>query len=611
MIYEKNICELKDYRPQFYNKIKAENLAKRLNFNVRTTTAKDGNPVLEIEKEQHLYRLNSMYRPLAEVKRWCEQYQFQNLGINVTMFGMGNLLFVCELLKRMKADSKLYLYEPEPEVFDYILHMVDMTFLITDKRVFLYVSGVNEKEFYYDLAKQTHWSNLAMQIHCCHPKYEEIFPKEYEIFCKWILQCDTTEIVNRNTGVFFAKAFTENSIRNLPFLLESNSIFEFLGKFDTELPAIIVAAGPSLDKNIDILKKAEGKSFMIATDTAVRHLVKAGVKFDCMITVDPKKPERYMAAPECQKLPLFCSLESNFNIMHQHRGKKIWFRDAGEYLTKLYHKFGKEFSMLKAGGNVAAGAWTICRTLGFRRIVFVGQDLAYGENGTHAGGGVDGVTKDVGDVILTKGIFGNEIQTREDWRMYLEWFEREIADCENKIDVIDATEGGALIHGSSVMTLQEVVDKYCTRKGDVAEIFDDMPASFSENLVEVKKELLHMQKEFQDLSFKTEEILHEADKALVLLGEKPVKMYEFEYYAKKISKTNEWIGKQSLFMLLLRYIDGKSVEILKNMNVVTDNVEQDRYDMVVMMQEYYKIVKVILKEIEPFVAEAIETIKRA
>ena len=67
--------------------------------NIEETDARDGNKALIIEKDNNKYRLNSIYKPLIEAKKWTEQYEFHNLCTSVMMFGMGNCIFVKEMLK--------------------------------------------------------------------------------------------------------------------------------------------------------------------------------------------------------------------------------------------------------------------------------------------------------------------------------------------------------------------------------------------------------------------------------------------------------------------------------------------------------------------------------
>lgn len=61
-----------------------------------------------------------------------------------------------------------------------------------------------------------------------------------------------------------------------------------------DIPVIIVSAGPSLDKNVKELRKAQGKAFIIVVDAALRTVLQAGVQPDIVCTIDPESPERFL-----------------------------------------------------------------------------------------------------------------------------------------------------------------------------------------------------------------------------------------------------------------------------------------------------------------------------
>lgn len=616
-VFEANINTLKRERKDFFSKIEiALKNGKAFHFNPTMIEARDGCQVLMVEKDGKRIRLNSVYRPRQEAECWSEQYEYRHHNINIMMFGMGNLLFVNECIKRMQEDSYIYIYEPCIEIFDFVLHKVDMTTLIQDKRVFFYLVGVNEESFYYDLAARTHWSNLETQIDCFHPGYPELFPKEYERFGTWILQCDTTEVINRNTGARFSKIFVENILQNLHFVLDGNSIWELEGKFAVEIPAILVASGPSLNKNIHLLKRAEGKAFIIATDTAVRHLIREKIKFDAMVTVDPQKHSDYLMIPECREIPLFCNLGAKAEILAYHTGRKIWFREPVDYLKTVYAKFKKRFLFLDAGANVAASAWTISRVLGFKRIILVGQDLAYVDGFTHAGGQNDGISADgtyysAGKVkdenssghrnnLYVEGIDGKKIQTRDDWKVYLEWYEREIARYKNEVETIDATEGGALIHGTKVMSLKKAITLYCKKELDFCGILSEIPPSFQKDRTEVKKELLHIKKECELILGKSARAVELGNKALALLI-KDINSPEIENYVREIAKINTFIARQPIQSLIILYIEKESAEIIKKSNRIFENDVRARIDTITSMKDYHELIIQAITELLPIV----------
>ena len=81
------------------------------------------------------------------------------------------------------------------------------------------------------------------------------------------------------------------------------------------MPAIVVAAGPSLNKNIDELKRAKGKAFIIAVDTAIKPLLKKGIIPDMFAIVDGKKPIELVQNEEVKKIPLLTSISASHDVL--------------------------------------------------------------------------------------------------------------------------------------------------------------------------------------------------------------------------------------------------------------------------------------------------------
>lgn len=613
-VYEKNMREFGIERKDLFEELKKQKMMQAgatERIQIKNEKAKDGSPVMVIVKATKKFRLNSIYHPVKEAERWCRQYDLKKPGMNIVMFGIGNLLFVKELVKRAEKDSRIYLYEPCMDIFIYLLNEVDMTSLISDRRIYFYIEGINEKKMYYDMGKKTHWSNLQSQLSCCHPQYDELFLEEYQKWNMKIQQLNVSVVANKNTLMEFAEKFANNAIRNLPFIVEASSVFDLVGKFPEEIPAIVVAAGPSLDKNIQILKQAENRAFIIATDTAVKHLLREGIYFDSMVAMDPGKSAECMLYPECRDIPLFCSLSANPEILKYHTGKKIWFRESGEFLKTLYHKHDREFQELHAGSHVGAGAWTICRVLGFKKIILVGQDLAYGkQGGTHAGNEKAWESERNTAEIYVQGMHGERLRSRRDWKIYLEWYEREFEEYAAEVETIDATEGGALISGTKLMTLQDAINRCCKGEVDIGRIFRELQGSFARNREEVKNTLLYLEKEHMSISSKTEEILRLLGKSIIRIEKGSKDSEVFDYSGSKLKKVNSYISEQLFYRLIEQYADGRTVEIVEELNEFQENSVENPTALLQLFEKYYNVLRDILKEVKNNLLDSIENIKK-
>lgn len=605
---EKNMSVMKNIEFKLYEELIKILDDKEYNYdNVREIDTKDGNKALEIQKDGNNYRFNSIYRPLNEVQRWISQYEFQNLDISVIMFGMGNCLFVREMLKKLKNDAKVFLYEPDISIFLYVINNIDISDILIDKRINLFVNNINYKQFLDCLQNNIEWKTLSTQIVCHHPVYDKIYLEDYLQFLKIIHEENNLAIVNLNTEKHMSVTIADNAIKNLRYIKESNYVSEFIGKIPEDVPAIIVAAGPSLDKNIDELKNAEGKAFILATDTSVKYLLKHNINFDAMITLDAKKAKGHLKNEKCHNIPMFCVLEANNKFMQMHTGRKIWFRGS-VYMYDLYNQFNCRFPIYNSGGSVATAAFSVCVSMKFKNIVFVGQDLAYSDNVTHAGGIVRNIPGDENGRKLVESIDGGNVWTRYDWLIYLKWFEDSIAEVKD-INVIDATEGGALIHGSTVMRLSEVIDKYCKKDFLFAKLLENMPYTFTGSRYdEVQNKMLCLKKEFAESRKKAKEGIKAANELIKIVNSGKQNTKSEHNNLKKINKINKFIGDQSAYSILDIYITKHIANDIQKINNLTENEDENMKKTLEISISTYKAIIEAVDTLTPALEETLNNI---
>lgn len=613
--YKKNTELLIKYRKKLYEKCqdlwdKKEDW-KYSCEELAVQEARDGNPVFRVKRDGEEVRLNSPYRPWEEAKRWAGQFSVQNMKTNVILFGIGNGMFPMAILERLQEDAKLFLFEPCFKIWEEAMHHMDLEPLLTDQRVLFFFEDINPEEFVESIRTHTHWTNVKSQVVCHHTGYEKLFLEAYRSFLVHIQKNMQMTRINRDTQNFFAKQMVSNCIRNLMFIKDSRLITDYVGKIPRDIPAIIVAAGPSLDKNIELLKDAKGKAFILAVDTAVRHLVKHEIMPDAMVTLDAGKPSSYISDGAVAEIPLFCALESKAEIMEFHKGIKIWFK-SGAFLEQVYERYGKEFIKYNPGGSVATAAFSICCALEFHQIIFVGQDLAYSGDVTHAGGEVSRVLNEEYGIEMIDGVDGKPVKSRYDWIIYRDWFEesiQEIKTFHSETQVIDATEGGALIHGSDVMTLQEVIDRYCQREVDVAAIIQAEPPTFTEKEYgELLCELKDYPKELRIMKESARKAKRACEEALKLLETAPASS-RFPTLQKTITESNQTVGKQHIYELMDIYISKTSTEYLGDVFMVSDDARQDEINMYQSALQVYQAIYDASEELYPEFREVIDRIE--
>lgn len=568
MYYEANIHSLKKYRNNLYQIIKQKetNIPNRLNIDSEITRV--GDYALVVNKDNHQYRLNSKYNPKEEARKWAEQFLIKDLDAVITMFGFGNGVFVRELINKMRDDNLLIIYEPSIEIFLYVLRTYDIEDIIKDNRIYFVIEGLNEFELPILLCKTLSWKNMYSNINCLHPGYDKLSKDSFVCFMNAIKDNLFNNILTKNTFTLMGMKIIENTFNNLKYIANTNTIWDINDYLPKDIPAIVVAAGPSLNKNVDILKQAKGKSVIFAVDRSYETLKKHNIEPDFIVTLDSRKKLMYCGNQRGFKVPLLCKFEASPDILDNHDGKKIIY-NCEEFICNIYKNLGKKFYNISTGGSVATAAFSICANLGFKRIVLVGQDLAYLDDLTHAGEQTDKNEGEKTINLFVKDIYGNMVKTRHDWYAFLRSYENVIPQLK-ETDVIDATEGGAYIKGTRVMKLQDVVNQYCTMDFNCKNIIDNQVTTFNKDDLRILYDYLvtsksHL-KEIKDLSLQAINELRLYKTKINNDGEKLLR---------NMAKINGNIESKSIYSLINLYIASKDSEEINSLYLITNNKKLD------------------------------------
>ena len=302
--------------------------------------------------------------------------------------------------------------------------------------------------------------------------------------------------MDKNTYITYGQEVFNNMLSNLWMVLSNSSVNELYNAIAVNeeyknVPAVIVAAGPSLNKNIEKLKKYREKVFVIACDAALNPLLDNDIIPDLAVSVDSHKPLSNFSNDKVKYIPFVLGSKCIEWFQNEHNGKKFFFGDS-YLLDKLLENFNKEFGMLDTGGSVANDAFSLADLLGFKNIILIGQDLAY-SNGIYYAKGVvkKQIQKNTDGMVEVEGYYGDKVWTKLNLDSYRRWFEQQI-EFKDYLNVINSTEGGAMIHGAVNMTLDEACDKYCDKEIDFTTAINNAKPTFTEaELENVKDKVLH------------------------------------------------------------------------------------------------------------------------
>lgn len=239
--------------------------------------------------------------------------------------------------------------------------------------------------------------------------------------------------------------------------------------------------------------------------------------------------------------------------------------------------------------------------MGAKTIILVGQDLAFTDGKQHAEGafGADqSISKKQNEYPEVEGIDGNMLPTLENLKFYLEWFEEQIEQYKD-ITVIDATEGGALIHGSKILTLKEAINLYCIESFDMDECIASMKEHFSdkerEKVIEFYGKIPKRLAKIQKAIAQAESQYKKLEKCVM---RKSYSLEELTKIYKRIKKANQELDKDTFVTLIAEGIKMEEYLLRVNMYKFQDDEKQDLLESARMAKSFLKNLDEQLKKIK-------------
>ena len=368
--------------------------------------------------------------------------------------------------------------EPSVELLATALAHVDLSEMIATRRVVI-LTDPGKVRLHNLLTPHNAVMMMGLKF-VAHPPSERIAAESHAAIRSAITDYIAYTRTTMVTLVHNAQITCRNIAYNLPTYLSTPPIDILKGHFEG-CPAIIVSAGPSLWKNIDLLAQAKGKAVLCAVQTALKPLLERDIVPDFVTSLDFHEMCRrfFQGIDDFRGVHLVAEPKSTWHVIDMYDGP-ISVLESSFAHQLLGPELATRGSLLP-GATVAHLAFYAARYMGCAPIIFVGQDLAFTGHVFY----VPGVeihsawtgeinrfntmeTKEWERIVRNrpilrrvKDINGREIYSDELLFTYLEQFEKDFIGTTAKL--IDATEGGAYIRGTEVMTLADTLQQYCSQ----------------------------------------------------------------------------------------------------------------------------------------------------
>lgn len=444
---------------------------------------RNGLPTVRYTDSERSFHLHSPYDPLKEASQYATRVlDGEQVGNLAVFFGMGLGYGVRELLDRMAPDTKALVFEPHWELFYLAFCHTDLSWLLTrDKTTVTCDPSIQGALLHYmnlfELASFTGirlFSNPAFDQLPAADKFDEFADRiRYELLAVG---------GNIQTLMVMGEMQQMNIILNFPQIMDHPPFRHLLGAFSGK-PAIIVSAGPSLEKNVDLLRELYDRALIIAVDTATKPLQAAGITPHVVVTGDPQEANsRHLRGVDLPETYLIAEPQSPIASLNGWRGPKFICSFHDNMMQWVDRVLGDRGRVL-VWGSVAVMAYDVAVKVGADPIVFIGQDLSFPGGRTYVSGTffetedkldltVDALAKAGTTLIDMTDIYGNTVQTNKQMFSYFNFLKNRFEAQEVRgRTIINATEGGILQSPRvQVMALREAIDKHMIERFEVSTV---------------------------------------------------------------------------------------------------------------------------------------------
>ncbi|WP_270959971.1 motility associated factor glycosyltransferase family protein [Campylobacter upsaliensis] len=546
-----------------------------------------------------------MYQnPLSELKQNLERYTDKFALYPVLYFyGFGNGL----LFKALLANAHLkhiVIFERELEILYTIFHHIDFSKELKEQKILLFNANTISAEELRCLCYLEPFFSYARVyfLELCSDYYEK-FSDDIIKLNQTLLQSFTYAICSQGNDPLDSLQGIEQFILNLPFQLTRPSLKEFLEKRrNISKTAIIVSTGPSLMKQLPLLKEYREKALIFCADSAYPILAKHNIKpdFVCMV-------ERSDFTAEFFKHDFGDFDEGICFILVSlvHPNALNYLKDKNYILINKTLNFAhfmdfKEYDFEHPLSNVACMAYSLACELGAKNIILIGQDLAYDENGfSHPKDyqhGQDYEKDNAKFGILAYGGKG-EVLTHTTWLLFKQNLEdiilRQSPTCYN------ATEGGARIEHCIEKSFKQCCEELLKEK--LKRPFPPLtkPTNSKELLQKAYQKIILALKHSDEFQITLSHFHKRLQEEILKLESVNLKHYELEILDEIQNSLSHAKEKYyELFELLSPYITQFKLNLARILVLNPKTLEDQFNKNLILLQENLKLIEFIFQALQ-------------
>lgn len=448
-------------------------------------------------------------------------------GKIIFVYGFERGLSVADLLE-LYPSHWLFIYEPDEQLFRKAVTEYDLSLLLGHPNLYWLSVGESQLNMMFYMLSSYMMEDLGF---IALRKYlSDDMSKLREVKEKF-QEYRQSFLVDKYTENRFREEWTRNFLYHLSDVLYTPSIEQLFYTFEGAT-VVVVSSGPSLQEDIEWLKKLRPHVLIISAGSSIQALVKHGIQPHLAVIMDGHPVNmKIFASSVTREQPLLFTSSSYYEISDQNCAEKIHSIMKSDAVTQYFFGLSNEELFISPTETVAGTAIQVAACLGAKRIILAGQDLSFPDNKFYADGiehfAAEATDKTVQEapkkVLNVKGTYN---VTNESFSLMKDGLENLITALP-RVEFVNSTRNGAVIEGAPYKPMEEIYKWVASESVDpnaIADLINKKNIAVDMNKVQdVRDKLIATLEDLPNVSFEIAAIRKLMNKLREFSRTKPAK----------------------------------------------------------------------------------------
>lgn len=602
---------LDNYKFLKNNIINLHNILKNNPYNPESAFVKyDDVNKITFTIDENAVNIFSKENPSLESNFILDSYDNLENRDEIILFGIGDGSIIKEIDKRVSKSTKIFVVD-FMQVFQVLLSHYSFKEMSLERvaSFTLMLENMNTDSFLNSFIGKTN-GNFELIIL---PQYIRLFKDKISVFMKRLSDYVKTKRKATNTNQAFEKRWIINSIKNFNHVLSTANFLDLKTYDFTNSAALIVSAGPSLDIDIEYIKKIskDDKVYIFGVGSANKTLMKHGIKPDAIFTYDPSHLNQHVIKKYSENTinaPIVFGSSVGYETLEPINEKfKYHILISQDKLSSILLEEDFKAKGIMDSPTIAIITLQTLIKLKFSTILFAGQNLGFYEKKRYSSAVNYSFTNpeisesELKQNVIIKDVYNNDMYTNESFNLMRIIIQKHIKVAKNT-RFINTTKFGANIEGTEYIEIEEVYPTLTEYNKPVDLWTNSLSNKYDMSLVYNRYKALNKER------IKCGELLISLDKSMKEIKDK-LKASDYvglKGYDRKVEDALGELLKNNYFNQILKLMNRTYYGILINnfSKIKNEKIYENKYKMIYkkigplivsVMQDYNKIINDFMK----------------